>query len=362
MSTSPEHERAPAADTLPDREARNPFLRYLLHLGLPTVLSLVVHAGLFGFLGFKTFAVMAREPIQVGEYEARLTESLADQMQNAFSWSDPAALETPDELAPEPSLEALISPQDFSTDFSASDLDTPALGGGIDDGSGLGIGDGALTLLGTGSGAAESGRGGFGAGFGSGGSRIGQAGVWNLRIVADKIVYVVDFSGSIIVAVDDLKRELKRSIGQLNPSQSFNVIIFYSSGGGVDERVQTESFRSKLEPATEDNRRAFFTWIDRKAPRGVTEPLEAMRRALALDPEAVFLFSDGFFDDSIVGEITRANRRTRAMVCCLVFDEQLLEDTSGLAPRETDGSRRLQRIAEANDGKFKIVTGKDLGR
>ncbi len=351
--------RAAALDALPDRAARNPFYRYLMHLGLPVTFSVIVHVGILLFLGMKTFAVTTRAPVEVGEYEASLTESMAEKMKDAFQWADAEVLPAPDDMTPEPSFDSLTSLRDVP-DFDARDLAAGAGATGVGDGSGLGIGDGALTLLGTGSGAGEAGTGGLGSGLGGGGARIGQAGIWDLNIHANKIVYVVDFSGSIVTVVDSLKRELKRSIGRLKPSQSFTVIIFYTAGGGVDESVRTESFKPKLEPAVDSTRREFFEWIDKRAPRGKTEPLEAMKRALSLGPEAVFLVSDGAFDDSLVGEISRVNSEGRAKIHCLVFDDQLLGDTSGLAPKETEGSRRLQRIAEANKGKTKIVTGKDL--
>ncbi len=242
--------------------------------------------------------------------------------------------------------------------FDVAELDS--IGDGHGAGTGTDFGEGALTLLGTGAGARAAGAGGFGGGFGDG-SGVGKAGIWNLRVRANKIAYVVDFSGSIIVAVDDLKRELKRSIGRLKPTQSFSVVIFYSTGGGRDEQFRTESFRPQLQAATADIRRKFFTWIDRQAPRGQTEPLAAVKRALSHEPDVVFLFSDGYFDDSLVDSIKQANDKTRARIYCVVFDEILLQDTSGL-PRETEGARRLRRVAEGNHGKVKIVTGNDLAR
>jgi len=356
----PKRPAAVVRETVADREVRNPFYRYLVHLGLPVSFSIAIHVFVIGFLALKTFDVITRRPIEVGEYEASLTESADDQMDSAFQWRDEAEMETPDEAPLEDALDSLTSFQDMS-DVDLSDLTGSDAGEGTGDGvgagSGLGIGDGTLSLLGTGSGAGEAGSGGFGSGLGGGGARIGRAGIWNLTIRANKIAYVVDFSGSILVAKDDLKRELKRSVGRLKPSQSFNVIIFYEEY----DKVKTDSFKSKLEPAIEDIRREFFQWIDRKAPKGGTEPLQAMKRAIALSPEAIFFFSDGYFDDSVVAEITRANRGARARIYCLVFDEVLLEDTSGL-PRETEGARRLKQVAEANNGQVKVVTGADLAR
>lgn len=344
------------AENPADREARNPYYRLLIHLAFPLVLSLAVHAGCGVFAYWHGIRLVRPPQIEVGEYEASLTESLADRMADAYNWNDANLLDAPEELEAETESFDSLTNLNVADDLNLDDMSNADLGEGSGDG-GLGIGDGSLALLGTGSGAGEAGSGGFGSGLGGGGARIGTAGIWDLNIRANKIAYVVDFSGSIVVAVDDLKRELKRSVGQLKPSQSFNVIIFYEDY----ERVKTDAFKPKLEPATADTRREFFSWIDRKAPKGGTEPLQAMRRALSLDPEAVFFFSDGYFDDSVVTEITRANRRTRARIYCLVFDDMLLQDTSGL-PRETEGARRLKQVAEANGGSVKIVTGQDLGR
>ncbi|MBU0639629.1 MAG: hypothetical protein KKB50_12245 [Planctomycetes bacterium] len=342
-------------EALSDRERRNPFYGWLMHLGLPMGISLMVHVALFSIMGFKTWQVLAQREIEVGEYEAGITEDLAAKLGGAFQWPGEEVLETP-QAETSASLDSLSDLRDLSnldvSDFeSTDDLD--------DSGGGFGIGEGGRGgILGLGGGAGEAGSGGFGSGFGSR-QRIGHAGVWNLRVAANKIAYVIDFSGSIIVAVDDLKRELKRSIGRLKPSQAFEVTIFYSTGTADRERFKTESFGSQLQPAQTEVKRRFFEWIDHKPPMGRTEPVQAIKRAIQLDPDVIFFFSDGYFDDAYVDEITRANRAARAKIHCLVFDEILLQDTSGL-PRMTDGARRLQRVAEQNGGQTKVVTGLDL--
>ena len=352
-------ERRAEFEAPPDRELRSPSYRWLMHVGLPVGLSVIVHLLLFGLMGLKTWDVLAQREAEVGEYEAGLVERVDERIDAAFDWSEQVTLDAPE-----------VTPlEEFSfTDFSRvgtlepSALDAAASGAGIGDaGAGdLGIGGGRLSLLGTGSGAGAVGTGGLGSGLGGRG-RQGQAGIWNVRVRADKVVYVVDFSGSIIVAVDELRRELKRSIGRLAPAQSFNVIVFYSESTGGRERYQSEAFSPQLRPATEDARREVFDWLERKSPNGRTEPLQSMKRALALGPQVVFFFSDGYFEDSVVEEITHANRAAQAKIVCLVFDEILLQDTSRL-PRETDGARRLREIAEQNGGKVKIVTGRDLQR
>jgi hypothetical protein len=368
MSQSPEQTarmprpvRAPDPEPLADREVHNPYFRWLIHLGLPLTVSLFVHVLLFAILALRSWEVFGGSGLDLNEYEVEIMDSSVSGVSDGLKWPGEHLID----LA-EPEIAADVDPFRFSDlvdRAELSDLARSAPGAlpGEAGTGGFGIGEsGRSGVLGIGGGAGAGGGGGLGAGFGTG-SGIGTAGVWNLRTTGNTFAYVVDFSGSIIVAVDDLKRELKRSIGKLTGKQLYAVFIFYSVGDQRAEHFKTEAFAPELELATPDVKRRFFAWIDRKAPMGSTQPLPAMKRALALKPDAVFFFSDGYFDDKVVDEIAAANKNVGAQIHCLVFDELLLQDTSGL-PRLTDGARRLKRIAEQNGGKTKIVTGADLGR
>ncbi len=339
----------------PDRERRSPAYRWLMHLGLPAGVSLGVHVLLIGFLSLKTWEALVRPAPPPADLAATLA---APPRGPALDWNmqagaAPAAADAPD-------VATTIAPTDFGP-LMAIDPGAFAAptGAPADRHDGPALSSGRLALLGTGGGSGPAGTGGLGRGDGARGGRFGQAAAWNVAVPAQRIVYVVDFSGSILVAVDDLKRELKRSISRLSADQVFNVIVFYGESGGGREQYHTESFAAQLQPATADVRREFFAWLERQVPRGATEPVAALRRALASAPHAVFLFTDGYFEDAAVDEITQANRGVKAQIVCFVFDELLLQDESGL-PRETDGTRRLRRVAEQNHGQVKIVTGADL--
>lgn len=347
--TSPKPPPKPAGELMVEREMRNPWLRWMVHFGGPVGISIVVHMFLFGALGLSTFVAVRAGAVDVGEFDAGIAE--IDETDSDFTFPDDE-METPDE----PELDQLENLDDLMTEIDTSDLSNDD---GLDDDLGFG-GSGRGDILGIGSGAGGAGEGGFGSGLG-GGRRIGgRVGMWGENIIANKIAYVIDFSGSVVIAQDDLVRELKKSIGGLRPHQSFNVHVFY---GPTSKRVKTDSFKDGLVSANRENKTAFFKWINSKAPMGATEPQTALIRALGNNPEAVFFLSDGYFDNKIVDQITRANHRggrVRARIYCFVFDDVILEDTSGL-PRETDGVKRLRRLANSNNGKVKIVTGRDLG-
>lgn len=344
----------PELDTqwFPDRERRNPYFRFLFRLGVPVSVSLALHVAVFVFLAVQSWNLLVAAD-EWGGVEAGIVG--ADEVAGAFKWPGEADLVmTPPEAAP------AIEPARFSETGSLAELARLANPAANDSG-GFGIGDsGRSGILGLGGGAGEGGGGGLGSGFGAG-TGVGRAGVWNLAAAGRTFAYVVDFSGSITAAADDLKRELKRSVGNLQPAQSFNVVIFYSEPRHPQDRFVTESFAPELQAADPDTKRKFFQWLDSKKPRGQTEPVPAMKRALAMKPDVVFFFSDGYFDESYVDEITRSNQGARTSIHCLLFDELTLSDRSDL-PQESSGARILRRIAERNGGKLKVVTGNDLGR
>lgn len=337
-----------------DREASNPFFRWMMHLGLPTMLSLGVHVGLVFAATVSTIYVgTAPERIDVGEYDAGLIDTT--DYSGGLSFESTPLFEPPsDELE---ALDSFSSESDFDpSQLSFDQADTTDTS---DDSLGFGTGAGGVLGIGN-SGAGAAGTGGFG-GLGSG-LQVAQAGVWNLTVDAQKVVYVVDFSGSIVTVEDELTRELKRSISRLNARQSFNVILFYGRG-----RQTTDSFSGSLLPATSENKKRFIDWIRTKNAEGGTNPVPAVLRAIKQRPQAIFFFSDGRFEDRAIEQITKANRRVAAQFVCLLFDEANFEDNTDLPPAVNEQATRLKRLAELNRGgsqrkkaAYKTVTLKDL--
>ncbi len=317
---------------------------------MPLAASLTVHAALFAGLWWAGARLLSDAPQRAGiEHEIGIVASSGSADAPPLTWdaAPPGATDPPPGATPTRELAFGALP----------DAITAARAG---DRGGFARADaGAAGVLGTGAGVPErSGGQGFGEGFGQGVETEG-AGVWGLRVAGARFAYVIDFSGSIIVTVEPLKREICRSVGRLGPGQAFDAHIFFSTGGIGQERLVTESFASRLVPAEPDAKRRFFAWIHARSPSGGTEPLAAMKRALAQAPQAIFFFSDGYFEDSVADEIARMNQDVGAQIHCLVFDELLLQDT-GDAPRMTDGARRLDRIARESGGRLRVVTGADL--
>ena len=108
-----------------------------------------------------------------------------------------------------------------------------------------------------------------------------------------KVCYLVDCSGSMQGIFGRVRKELKESIGKLQPDQYFYIIFF---GGG---RL-FESGEGRLVRATQIAKSAAYYFIDSIKPAGQTNALQAWERAVQVrdgdgaSPSLVYFLTDGF--------------------------------------------------------------------
>lgn len=194
-------------------------------------------------------------------------------------------------------------------------------------GIGAGGGGGPLAAFGLHTGGSGAGpRSGF---FGQGGN-------------AYKICYVIDRSGSMLETFDYVREELKRSISNLSPEQSFHV-IFFTTGKPQENPPRT------LVPATPANKKQAFDYLDTVVPAGRTDPAEALKRAFEVRPELIYFMTDGEFDKNVVNKIREWNKDKKVKINAYAF----LYETGGPL---------LRQIASENGGRYKFVSESDLYR
>jgi len=152
-----------------------------------------------------------------------------------------------------------------------------------------------------------------------------------------KIIYVVDRSGSMIDTFEAVKRELKRSIARLSHVQSFHIIFF--SGGEPLEKPPKKFVR-----AIETRKNEAFRFLDRMVPvsEGGTDPTQAMRRAVQMQPDLIYLLSDGGFSPDLLVKLRRWNKDKAVRIFTIGYGFEL---EPGL----------LRRIAEENGGEYTLV-------
>jgi len=155
---------------------------------------------------------------------------------------------------------------------------------------------------------------------------------------AKSVVYVIDCSGSMGRPPQKFllaQKELMRSIQALRPNQSFFVIFFN------DGMIPMQS--AGMLAATDGNKDEVCEWIAWAFSGGGTNPLHAMHRALELQPETIYVLSDGLFKGEYVREIQHRNRGTqRATIYTIGFGDRSGED-------------QLRRLARENGGSYRFV-------
>jgi hypothetical protein len=117
----------------------------------------------------------------------------------------------------------------------------------------------------------------------------------------------------------------------LQAPQQFEV-IFYN-----DESIPMPG-GPRPRPADPQTKSQFLGWLSLMEPESGTEPRLAMRQALGLRPDAVFLLSDGEFPRGTAEEIARLNTRRIPIHC--------VDISGGLA------GDQLRRIAADSGGQY----------
>jgi hypothetical protein len=174
---------------------------------------------------------------------------------------------------------------------------------------------------------------------------------------AQRIVYVMDASGSMIGAFPIILEELARSLDHLAPPQQFQIVFFQNN-----DAVSARGLR-QLVPATPHEKRDTLEWIsnrDHILPQGRSNPLKAIETAMSFDPDVIFLLSNnitgsGQFEIdqrdlmAMLEEMNPrnpANGRRKVQINCVQFlDPDPLDALKKIAERHggSNGYRFLDR-------------------
>jgi hypothetical protein len=169
---------------------------------------------------------------------------------------------------------------------------------------------------------------------------------YGIPICAKRIVFVMDISGSMRgQRIDAAKRELVNAINNL-PSEVYFSIVFFSTF--------VKSWQPNMVPATpEFKTQARVTVLDQQAI-GDTATFPALEMAFSLDPEAIYLLSDGaptsgrLIDPRDIIETVATTNHVRRVSL----------HTIGVGTGAPENLRLLQfmqSLANANYGEFRSV-------
>ena len=171
---------------------------------------------------------------------------------------------------------------------------------------------------------------------------------FGIRATGSRFVFVVDSSNSMADGGkwQDATRELRKAVERLTPQQCFYVIFF---DGKMHPMFDSRTPEPALLPATEENLERFRRWLATVELGPFTRPAASMQMALRLEPDAIYLLSDGVFNDPTAA-LLRANNRVRKDGRHV---PRVIVHTIGFHTQE--GQRVLQRIADENGGRYVFI-------
>jgi hypothetical protein len=281
---------------------------------LPWVISLVFHAFLIGVAAFVIYAVQADDDrgfLSLTSFDQSESDTAVDPVMPTLAPVRSADLPTPD------------------LDFDRSQADLSRLDAELSRAAGA-----DLSIVGIGGEAENTLDGWRMLSSGQGGGL--KAEFFGQRSRGNRIIYVIDRSGSMADSFDFLRTELKRSIGDLSHSQKFHVILFNDAF--------IEMPPGKLVPAIAANKRRCFDFLDQVHPGGMTDPIPAMRRAFRKKPDLIFFLTDGEFSPALLVELRKWNKKERVRIFTLAYIY-------------ASGSNLLKKIASEHGGTYTFVDG-----
>lgn len=174
------------------------------------------------------------------------------------------------------------------------------------------------------------------------------ASFFGARASGDRFVFVIDSSSSMIgPRWQALRRELIRAIESLLPEQEFFVISFDTLAHPMFNEIPPEG---KFLKPTSQNIERLNRWVGSIQHGSSTFPASAIGIALRLEPDAIFLLSDGEIRDSTLYDLRIYNRMEGSdneSVPRIPIHTVLLDSQSGYLT--------LKSIAEENGGIFTPV-------
>ncbi|TWT99167.1 hypothetical protein Pla108_01010 [Botrimarina colliarenosi] len=297
----------------------------------PWLTSLAAHGvllTLFGLLSFATF----------GEPGFSLTASLNDNE----SWDDLPAEVTLTDLEVDSEVD-LAHPIESVVDLAA-DLELASLVEPADMAVVANLGD-VLAVSGGSLMAAVPATGGSkGEGDAAGGKAAGAPGkvsFFGAEANAHRVIFVVDNSGSMQDGrMETTLAELNQAVRRLSESQEFYVVFFSDQAYPL---FFPEPVAESL-PATQENKRRLTAWLRRVEMCVGGRILDAMELAASLEPDVVYLLTDGDIRSPYVIE-----RMTTPGAW------PFLVHTLGMGARTPEHLALLQAIAANTNGEYRPV-------
>jgi Mg-chelatase subunit ChlD len=164
------------------------------------------------------------------------------------------------------------------------------------------------------------------------------------------VVFVVDRSGSTLDVFDDVRSKVLSMVAALKYDQHFHVVFF----GGRPLEMDAQN----LVEASFDNKVSCAKFLGTVQPEGLTDPIQALRRAFDVLSRAtrkpgkiIFLLTDGDFPDNakVLQTIRELNADKTVVIC-----------TYRCGDRSPAAEEVLKAIARENAGRYEFLPFRNL--
>ena len=190
------------------------------------------------------------------------------------------------------------------------------------------------------------------------GKRTYQSSFCGTRGSANRICFVVDCSGSMVIAFDYVRNELKGAVGKLGPAQYFNVIFFAGAKpkqfvprgmlrAGAANRQKALSFIASKEIRLTSVSNSTAAW------QGVVGALQEAFAAKGFDGsdvQLIYLLTDGEYDHQRVLRAVKKMQDKRKYPAVI----------NVIACGNQDNEEFLRNLAETYNGQYRFVSDEQL--
>jgi hypothetical protein len=169
------------------------------------------------------------------------------------------------------------------------------------------------------------------------------ASYYGIPIAARRVIFVIDISGSMSgERLDSAKKGLIKAIEKLPGKSEFNILVFSS---------RVALWNSKPLVADNDVKKKASEFVENLVAQGATCTYDALDAAMSLQPESIYLLTDGaptsgqyVLLDDILGAVRSQNR----LLGCSIHTIGV-----GIGPNEANLELFLKRMAAQNHGQYR---------
>ena len=185
---------------------------------------------------------------------------------------------------------------------------------------------------------------------------------FGMRAIGNKFVYVLDRSGSMAYESPDVadykvsrfdvaRIELMNSVESLRPHQEFYVVLFST---GMEQMFDRNALVPQPVKATPENKARLKYWLRYHNAYGGTDPRGSLKLAFKMNPDAIFMLSDGEFRDERNDGNPLSIDITRKQV-----EEKSPIRINSIALEDDASKTNMEELSTVTGGQFKFVKVKD---